>query len=57
MGHRLKSAIFSFFRKSLFVGVHKKLLYAVDCFADERILRMDVRKFYVRKLAIHLFVK
>ena len=31
-------------RKYLFVGVHKELVYAVDCLADERMLSIDVSK-------------
>lgn len=31
-----------FHRTSLFVGFHKHLVYAVDCFAHERVVNMDV---------------
>ena len=31
-----------FHRTSLFIGFHKHLVYAVDCFAHERVVNMDV---------------
>lgn len=32
----------SFLRTSLFLGFHEHLVYAIDCFAHERVINMDV---------------
>lgn len=32
----------SFHRTSLFLGFHEHLAYAIDCFAHERVINMDV---------------